>query len=135
LTATASIDPRKYRRLLAKAMPVVVQTDKEYERMLAEVATLMPKGKLTPEEDRLFDLMVKLIQDYEDAHYPPLNAATPRSILLEIMEARGVKPKDLFQVIGSKGHLSEILSGRRGISKAQAKRLADFFRVSVELFI
>jgi HTH-type transcriptional regulator/antitoxin HigA len=37
--------------------------------------------------------------------------------------------------VGSKSRVSEILSGKRSISREQAKRLADFFRVPVDLFI
>jgi HTH-type transcriptional regulator/antitoxin HigA len=92
------------------------------------------KKKLSAEEDKLFDLMVTLIEDYENEHYE-LNASTPRGILSELMQARGVKPTDLSDIIGSKSHLSEILKGKRGISKTQAKKLAAFFEVSVELFI
>ena len=34
-----------------------------------------------------------------------------------------------------KSRVSEILSGKRGISKAQAKQLAELFRVPAELFL
>jgi HTH-type transcriptional regulator/antitoxin HigA len=51
------------------------------------------------------------------------------------MEDRGLKHKDIWPVLGNKGAATEILSGRRSISKAQAKRLADFFRVPIDLFI
>jgi hypothetical protein len=43
MTAPASIDTRKYGRLLAKAMPLVIDSDQDYERMLAQVAKLMAK--------------------------------------------------------------------------------------------
>ena len=51
------------------------------------------------------------------------------------MEERGLKHKDIWPVLGNKGAATEVLSGRRSISKAQAKRLAEFFRVPIELFI
>src|SRR5260370_6035502 len=133
MTEPASIDTRKYGRLLAKAAPVVIDSDQDYERMLAQVAKLMTK-KLSPEEDKLFDLMVTLIEDYENEHYQ-LKASTPRGILRELMEARAVKSRDLSNVIGSKSHVSDILNGRREISKGQAKKLAAFFEVPVDLFI
>jgi HTH-type transcriptional regulator/antitoxin HigA len=133
VTAVPSMDRRKYARLLAKAAPVVIENEEDYERMLAQVEKLMKK-RLSAEEDKLFDLMVTLIEDYENEHYE-LNASTPRGILSELMRAREIKPTDLSEIIGSKGHLSEILSGKRDISKAQAKKLAAFFDVSVELFI
>jgi HTH-type transcriptional regulator / antitoxin HigA len=51
------------------------------------------------------------------------------------MEQRHLEPHDLRPVLGSKSRVSEILSGKRAVSKAQAKKLADFFRVSADLFI
>jgi HTH-type transcriptional regulator / antitoxin HigA len=37
-------------------------------------------------------------------------------------------------VFGSQGIVSEVLSGKRSISKAQAKALGEFFKVSPTLF-
>jgi hypothetical protein len=48
---------------------------------------------------------------------------------------RGLKHKDIWPILGNKGAASEVLSGRRSISKAQAKRLAEFFNVPADLFI
>jgi HTH-type transcriptional regulator/antitoxin HigA len=52
-----------------------------------------------------------------------------------LLEQRGLTPKDLWQVVGSKSRVSEILAGKREMTKEQAKRLAEFFHVSVGLFI
>jgi HTH-type transcriptional regulator/antitoxin HigA len=131
-----AIDQRKYAKLLAKALPAVIETEEQNERMLREVERVIDKGedKLSPEEKALFKLMVTLIEDFEEQHYQ-LNAATPVTILKELMAARGLQPKDLWEVFGSKSLTSEILNGNRAISKSKAKALADFFRVSAELFI
>jgi HTH-type transcriptional regulator/antitoxin HigA len=117
-------------------LPKVIETPEENERLLAEVEKLFDKGegRLSPEEQILLELITRLIQDFEDKNYQ-INAATPLSILKELMESRGVKPSDLWEVFGSRGVTSEVLSGKRGISKANAKKLAEFFNVSVELFI
>lgn len=135
MTASLAINTRRYAKLLAQTLPVVIETEAENERMLAKVEKLIDKGdKLTAEEQALLRLMTHLIQDFEDRNYQ-LNASTPRGILLELMEARGVKPSALWGVLGSKGTTSEVISGKRGISKAQARALAEFFKVSPELFI
>ena len=78
--------------------------------------------------------MTKLIEDFEQHHYE-LSAATPLAILKELMAARNLQPKDLWEVFGSKSLTSEVLNGNREISKNKAKALADFFHVSAELFI
>ena len=41
--------------------------------------------ELTPEEEKLFDLLTTLIEDFEDSHYQ-LNAAKPLDILLDLMK-------------------------------------------------
>jgi len=51
------------------------------------------------------------------------------------MEARDLTQKDLWKVFGSKGGSSDVFHGKRAISRTQAKKLAHFFHVGVELFI
>ena len=137
--ASAQIDPKKYSRLLARTLPRTIATEKENKRMLAIVNNLMKKGEgnLTPEEDVLLDLLFTLIEKFEQGFYKleKKSASTPASTLKFLMEARGLSPKDLWPVLGSKGLTSEILSGRRAVSKGKAKILAEFFRVSAEVFI
>lgn len=134
MTASPNVDRREYARLLGRVLPVVIETERENDRMLAELNKLMVKPRLSPAESKLFDLMVRLIEDYEERHYQ-LNASTPHGILRELMEARGVKQRDLWELFGSKGTASEVISGKRGISKSHAKGLAKFFHVSPELFL
>jgi HTH-type transcriptional regulator/antitoxin HigA len=45
------------------------------------------------------------------------------------------KPLESAAFLGGRGRVSELVNGKRAISKAQAKALADFFHVSAELFL
>lgn len=131
----SEIDPQKYGKLLAKVRPAVIRTEAENNRMLILVEQLMAKGdRLTPEEGELVKLLGKLITDFEEKFYH-LDEAEPHEVLRELMDARGLKQTDLAQLFGSKGRASEVINGKRAISKAQAKALAEFFHVSAELFI
>ena len=132
----ATIDERKYGKLLAKALPRPIANQDEYDQMAALAGRLMEKGEqaLSPEEGKLLELLGLLIEDYDDRNYP-LGPADPVAILTELMEARGLTQKDLWPLFGSKGTASEVLNRRRAISKTQAKKLAQFFHVSAELFI
>ena len=132
---TTALNREYYGKLLAEVVPQVVETEDENERLLAEVDKLMAKGdNLSPEEEKLFDLLVTLIEKFEDEHYQ-LNASTPHSILLHLMEARDLKQSDLVGILGSKGVTSEVINGKRSISKAQAKALGEIFHVSHTLFL
>ena len=129
------IDEKKYARVLAKVLPRVIGSDEERERMLAEIEKLMDRGeRRTMEEDTALDLMVRLIQDYEREHHP-LADPSPNEMLAYLMEKRGLRQADLVPIIKSRGYVSDIINGKRAISKAHARKLAEFFKVSADLFI
>ena len=134
--SATTIDERKYRLLLAKALPVVIESKEEYERMLAAIEELMDadEDEMTAEEGRLLKLLAMLVEEYENQHYP-LPKGSPQKMLKYLMQERRMRPSDLWPVIGSKSRTSEILSGKRSISKEQAKKLAAFFRAPIELFL
>jgi HTH-type transcriptional regulator/antitoxin HigA len=76
----------------------------------------------------------RTIFNNEERRYP-VGKATPQQMLQHLMEARKLKQKDLWKIFGSKGITSEVFHGKRSIGKTQAKKLAEFFHVSTELFI
>ncbi len=134
--APMKFDPRKYRQLLGKAAPVVIEAEDEYRRMLARFERLMDKddASISPEEGRLLKLLAMLLEEYEDRNIP-LPRFRPDKMLRHLLAEKGLRQSDLSPVIGSKSRVSEIITGNRSISKSQAKKLAAFFHVPVELFI
>jgi len=130
-----TFNPEKYGILLMTALPQVIENDDDLDKAEEIVDRLLSKGEnLSPEEEKLLDLISDLIEKYENEHYPMPEAA-PNEILKFLMEDRELKQKDLVHIFGSTGITSEVVNGKRSISKAQAKKLAEFFKVSVELFI
>jgi HTH-type transcriptional regulator/antitoxin HigA len=116
-------------------MPVVIETEEENARMLAIVEKLIKKGEnLSAEEEKLLKLLVRLVEDFEQKFYQPAEAE-PLDVLHHLMEARGIKQSQLWDVFGSKGIASEVLNGKRGISKTQARALATYFHVPADLFV
>jgi HTH-type transcriptional regulator/antitoxin HigA len=134
---TTNYDPRAYGKLLVEYLPGVISTEEENERALEVAARLMKKGekKLSPEESRLLDLLVALIEDFEQERYPISDASDPVTALRELMREHELKQTDLTDVFGSQGTLSQVLNGKREISKSQARRLATRFRLPVDIFI
>ena len=129
------VNQQKYGRLLSKTLPMIIKTEEENERAILLVGELMAKGdKLSSEENALLELLGKLIADFEEKFYQPRDAS-PQEVLVELMNSRGLKQTDLADVLGSKSRVSEVLSGKRELSKSQIKSLSEFFKVSAELFI
>ena len=131
---TLTIDPESYAQLLALYQPKVIETEAENDLAIAKATELEHKANRSSEEDAILELLVTLIEKFEDEQYP-IPSGTPHSMLLHLMEAGGIKQENLVGVIGSRGVVSEVVNGQRSISKAQAKALANFFRVDVGLFI
>jgi HTH-type transcriptional regulator / antitoxin HigA len=119
--------------------PKIIETQQEYEQFLAVTENLLSKrSSRTKTENTLFLLLVKLIRDYEEETYALQDwMQTPaHEFLQHLMEGRGLKQVELGEALGlSKGHISAIVNGKREISKAQAKKLGEFFNVSASAFI
>ena len=130
-----TIDTKRYGKLLASATPKVIETEKEHAGALKKIEKLMDRGAhRTPEESTLLTLLVSLVQTYEEQSYA-IHKPSPVELLRYLMEKRGLKQADLVPVFGSSGYVSDVVNGRRGISKAHARGLAEFFHVSADLFI
>jgi HTH-type transcriptional regulator/antitoxin HigA len=136
MNATLTIDPRKYARLANRIVVKAIETEAEYDRMVAAVEHLMDKGEehLSPEESALLETIAILIQAYDERRNP-LPLAAPNEMLAYLMETSGRTTRELLPVFGTRGRVSEVLAGKRSISKGQAKKLASLFKVGVDLFI
>ena len=136
MSAILTVDPKKYARLANRIVVKAIATEEEYDHMVAAVKQLMEKGEgcLSPEESALLETMAILVQAYDDRHHP-LPPVAPSKTLAYLMETSGRTAKDLLPVFGTRGRVSEALSGRRSISKEQGKKLASVFKVTVDLFL
>lgn len=129
---TSTISAECYGNLLLKYQPRVIKTEAENEAFLAVVEELMARSQLTPEEEVLLELLVKLVEDFEAQHYA-LNLSTPRSRLLHLVEHRGLEVGDLDEILGNQG--TAIAAGKEEIGLEQAISLGQFFQVKPELFL
>ncbi len=134
---TTNYNPKSYGALLSNTLPAVIKTEEENELALAVVERIMRKGEdnISPEESRLMELLVRLIEDFEEVAYPMGETSTPLSILQSLIDDHSLKQKDLSDIFGSQSIVSEVLSGKREISKAAAKKLGARFNLPADLFI
>ncbi len=111
----------------------VIKTKKEYTTAVKRTIAIFQAEPGTPEADEL-DLLLVLVKDYEDKHIIIPDVDPIEAIKLK-MEERGIKAKDLETLIGSKGHVSSILSGRRELTLKMARRLKDFLQLPADIFM
>jgi HTH-type transcriptional regulator / antitoxin HigA len=111
----------------------VIKTEAQYQKAIKRTMAIFHAGQKTPEADELTLLLV-LVKDYEDKHIQ-LPGLDPLEVIKLKMEEQGLKPKDLEKIIGSKGHVSSVLSGRREITLKMAQKLRNYFQLPAEIFL
>jgi len=134
MIAARNIDPRKYGRLLSKALPLAIESDEERQRAHRLVRELMKNKRRSAEEDELLKLLATLIQEYEQRTHD-ISRMRPHRLLRAVMDEAGLRQRDLLDIFGTRSVVSEVLSGKRAITKPQARALAIRFRISPSAFI
>jgi HTH-type transcriptional regulator / antitoxin HigA len=111
----------------------VIKTEEEHKIAVERAMKLFHAKPNTVEDDELGVLLV-LIKDFEDKHYtmPELDAL---EVIKWKMQEMGLKAKDLEPIIGSKGHVSAVLSGKREITLKMAQKLKNYFNIPAEVFL
>jgi len=132
-TVTEVGNEQEYAKLLAKALPHVIHSEEENARATAVLETLLAKRNRTREEKRLAELLTLLIEDFEKKHYS-LPPASPLQVLRHLMESNELRQMDLLDVFGTPSVVSEVLNGKRALSKTHIRKLSQRFHVSPELF-
>src|ERR1700729_77015 len=110
-----------------------IRTETDYEAALAEVGRLWGAKSGTPTGDRL-DVLVTLIEAYEDKHYP-MDAPDPITAIQFRMEQQGLTRKDLEPLIGSRARVSEVMTGKRGLTLAMVRRVRAKLGISADLLV
>ncbi len=131
---TRTFNPQSYGKLLAKYQPKTITTEEENEQAIKLAQNLEHRPNRTPEEKMLLELLVTLIEKFEETNYP-IPQGKPNSMLMHLMDARDTTPEALADVIGSLEIVREIINGTRSMSKTEAETLAEFFHVDASLFV
>ena len=112
-----------------------IRNEADYERIVAladSLADTVGDDEAHPLYS-LFELAMQLIERWEKEHVE-IPQAEPREVLRFLLESNALKQKDLAD-IASQTLISDILAGRREISKRLARSLAERFHVDIGAFV
>ena len=111
-----------------------IRTEADYDAALARLYLVFQAEEGTPEgEER--DILVDLIELYEDKHYPIGPPTDPIAAIEFEMERRGLERSDLVPLIGSSRKVSEVLSGKRDITMPMARALHRYLDIPAETLL
>ena len=109
-----------------------IENDKHYDEVVAFLDELLEEAKPSRSTEVLIDYVTQLVSDYDERLALP--DAKPRHVLAFLMAQHDLKQKDLTHLM-PQAVVSQLLNGKRNFSANHAKKLAEFFSVSPEVFL
>jgi HTH-type transcriptional regulator/antitoxin HigA len=110
-----------------------IKSKNDYNAALRKIESLMDSKRNSPELDELEVLSI-LVEKYEDEHFP-ISTPDPIESIKFRMEQMGLSQSDLVSVIGSRSKVSEVLSGKRGLSVRMIRALHDRLKIPADVLI
>jgi len=111
--------PEKY--ALAVGSPTRITSERQHAQYLSVLDKLASKDNPTTEEEK-----------YAEHHSIP--DASPVEVLRTLMDANGLRQKDLVPIFGSESIVSEVLHKKRDLNKTHIEKLSKRFNVSPAVF-
>lgn len=123
--------PTKY--LVKDEAPKIVSSPQQHQAYVSRLLDLQRKAHRTAEETETAKLLVVLIADYEAKHFI-VEKASGVEVLKELMDANGLRQKDLADDLGGESIVSLILKEKRQLNRQQMEKLSRRFHVSPAVF-
>ena len=119
------------------AKPHVLRNAREFKAAVAEIDALADRAPApgTESYERL-EFLAVLIEAYENEHNPiDESLGSPQSVVLFMLDQKGMTRADLHTLMGGKARVSEFFSGKRRLSVEQIRALRDHLGIPADLLI
>jgi len=123
--------PEKY--ALGVSSPMPITSERQHELYLSVLDKLASKDNPSAEEEKYAQVLMTLIEAYEEEHHP-VPDASPLEVLRALMDAHDLREKDLAPIFGSESIVSEVLHRKRELNKSHIEKLSKRFHVSPAVF-
>ena len=118
---------------LPVSSPAPITSETQHAEYLSVLDKLAAKRNPTSEEQKYAEVLLALIESYEQENHP-IPDASPAEVLRTLLDAHNLRQKDLVPIFASESIISEILNGKRHLTKAHIEKLSKRFRVSPSVF-
>ena len=115
-----------------EATLIVIDSDAELKRARRLVEELWDSND--PADLARLGAQARLIEAYEESKWPHRPPGIPR-LIRHLMDQHGVKRADLVPLLGTPSRVSEVLSGKKGLSMAMVQRLRARFRIPADALL
>jgi HTH-type transcriptional regulator/antitoxin HigA len=111
---------------------ILIDSDAELKRARALVDHLMTSDN--PSDIARLEAQARLIAAHEERKWPRRTPTIP-DLLAYLMDQHDLTRTDMAPILGTPSRVSEVLSGKKGLSMAMVQRLRARFRVPADLLI
>jgi len=112
-----------------------IQTDDELVEAIRVIDSLIDKTQLSKAEDDYLDVLSDLVREFEEVHIPMPDVGVIGR-LQYLMESNGYTQAQVSKGAGiAVSTVSELLSGKRKLTRGQIEKLAKFFHTSPAVFL
>lgn len=136
MTENAHTDPERdhYLDLVRRFSLRPLRSDEELAQAIEVIDSLIIRGDLDSGEQDYLDVLTDLVEKYENDEYPtpPVSDA---AMLRHLIEARGITQSRLAADVDIPvSTISEILAGKRKLSRRHIGALAKYFNIKPGAF-
>lgn len=110
-----------------------IKTEEDYNLALEKVNSLFDAKPDTIEGDEL-DILVTLIEKYEEIHYP-IPEPDPIEAIKFMMEQNGLTDADLGIILNSRSRVSELFNRKRALTIKQIRVLNEKLHIPASTLI
>lgn len=128
----------KYKALIDRFPLVPIKNDAHLDEAHEVAQTLILRGSdIAFDEAEYLEVLLDEIGKYESKHHAlSLAHMAPHELLQSFMSDHGLKQVDLQVILGvSSGVMSELVSGKRELTKEHCVKLGHYFKVTPALFL
>ena len=111
---------------------IVIDSDAELARALKLVDKLLPSDD--PADAKRLAAQARLIEAYEQTNWPP-RSPRPADVIRYLMDQHGLSRADMIPMLGGASRVSEVLSGKKGLSMTMVQRLRARFGVPADVLL
>ena len=112
----------------------IIKNDDQHGNYLAHLDELMNLEYHTQDDIEEIELLGLLISTYEETNFP-IDLPTPIEAIKFRMDQLGLDDSDLVRYIGQRSKVSEILNGKRALSKQMIKSLHEGLGIPLNVLI
>lgn len=144
MSVTKSRLPKERRRNIDRYLELVrqfplrpIRTKRDYSAAVKVMEKLAIQGEESLNKDELdyLDVLTDLVETYDSEHFPESKDGTPLDRLKGLLEESGLSTADLGRLIGNSGLASQIMLGRRQLSKTHIRILSRHFKLDADYFL